>query len=257
MNTEKIIYKNSNGDPLVANYTQAKESQALVVMIHGITADKESKGRFVKITERLVENGLSVFAFDFSGCGESANSVMSAVSLCDDLKTTMSYVRKYNDKIILWGHSIGAITALKCCDDQVLTMVLTGVCAGPMAFDWNEYFSPEQMAELKHSSSFISKSASKYREKIKISGDIIKYLENFDQNSILSAIKCPCLLINGDCEIEEETFSKTTETAMAFFNKQSKHIIIQGANHGMNEFTDQIAALGIDWINRNMGNGNV
>lgn len=39
---------------------------------------------------------------------------------------------------------------------------------GPMNFDWNEYFSHEQMDELKHSPYFMAKSASKYRNKIKI-----------------------------------------------------------------------------------------
>lgn len=257
MKTQKITYQNTNGDSLVANYSEALDNKALVILIHGITADKDSKGRYTKITEQLVKNGFGVFAFDFSGCGESADTVMSAASLCDDLKSTIRYVSQYNSKIILWGHSIGSIAALKCWNETILSMVLTGVCAGPMNFDWNEYFSHEQMDELKHSPYFMAKSASKYRNKIKISGDIIKFLEDFDQRSILSEIASPCLLINGDQEIEEETFRKITEKAMKFMNSQSKHIILQGANHGMNEFTEQIASLGIDWINQSIGNQNV
>lgn len=243
MITEKISYHNSNGELLIADYREAKENRALVILVHGITADKESKGRFIKISEHLLENGLSTFAFDFSGCGESADTIMTAKSLCDDLKSTMNFVKKYNNNLVLWGHSIGAVTALKCCNESIAAMVLTGVCAGPMKFNWDEYFSPEQMAELEHSSFFNAKLGSKYRNKIKISGDVIEYLENFDQKEILPKIKCRCLLINGDQEIEEQTFRQITKESMTFFNKESKHLILQGANHSMNEYTEQIAAL--------------
>ena len=92
MKTQKITYQNTNGDSLVANYSEALDNKALVILIHGITADKDSKGRYTKITEQLVKNGFGVFAFDFSGCGESADTVMSAASLCDDLKSTIRYV---------------------------------------------------------------------------------------------------------------------------------------------------------------------
>jgi len=65
--------------------------------------------------EKLLPMGLSVFSFDFAGCGMSeGESISLGYFEKDDIACVVSFLRKIPKmgKIGLWGRSMGAVSCL-------------------------------------------------------------------------------------------------------------------------------------------------
>lgn len=66
--------------------------------------------------EYILNYGMHYFSFDFSGSGVSDGEFISlGVKETEDLETVVRYIREklYIDQIVLWGRSMGAVTALR------------------------------------------------------------------------------------------------------------------------------------------------
>lgn len=77
----------------------------------------------------LLQHNITLFSFDFSGCGYSSGEwVTLGYKEKDDLQTVIDYLRK-TDKVALiglWGRSMGAVTSIlhSSRDSTVAGMVL-------------------------------------------------------------------------------------------------------------------------------------
>jgi lysophospholipase len=89
------------------------DSHATIIIIHGIT---EHKGRYFEFIETLNKNGFSVYALDLRGHGESGGrrgDIKNFQTFLNDIKSFISFVKsKTNNKIVLFGHSLGGLIAL-------------------------------------------------------------------------------------------------------------------------------------------------
>lgn len=121
--------------PLFVRYYHAKESKALIYIIHGAM---EHSGRYEKLANTLVEAGYSVITNDHRGHGHSVNehnpkgSMPTSVEIIEDMKSVLAFAQEKAGKqpIYLFGHSMGSMLArllLKECDGQIAKVVLTGV----------------------------------------------------------------------------------------------------------------------------------
>lgn len=156
---EKLIFKNSRDLSLVGNL-YISGSNSIVIMAHGFTNNKSSQGRFDRIAEALKKLGFDVFAFDFSGCGESDPDVLSAANEVDDLNSAIEFMKSRGyESIALFGNSLGSLICLRCFNPEIKTMVLMGALTHSMKYNWNEEFTQEQMMELDRES-FITLSSS-------------------------------------------------------------------------------------------------
>lgn len=67
-------------------------------------------------SEYILKNGINYFSFDFSGCGNSDGEYISlGVHEAEDLEIIIKFLKEkfYVKQIVLWGRSMGAVTALK------------------------------------------------------------------------------------------------------------------------------------------------
>ncbi|VVB75383.1 2-succinyl-6-hydroxy-2,4-cyclohexadiene-1-carboxylate synthase [Candidatus Tiddalikarchaeum anstoanum] len=110
---EKITIKNGYGEKLAGNLYYHYNSDTLFIISHGFMGSKNS--RFMSNLSENLYNGLgvSVFAFDFSGNGESEGVFGNAGILKekDDLCSVINFFRNFKN-IILVGHSMGAAVSL-------------------------------------------------------------------------------------------------------------------------------------------------
>lgn len=146
----KVVFKNSRNLKLVGNFHPAN-SKTIIIMCHGFTTDKSSRGRFDRFANTFYQHGFAVLAFDFSGCGESDDDHTRIDNCIDDIRSAIVYVKEkgYN-QIALYGHSLGSRVCLEGFNEQdVKTMVLSGDGTGPVKYNWNEHFSEEQLEDLK------------------------------------------------------------------------------------------------------------
>lgn len=75
---ERVIFKNSKKLTLVGNLYPT-DNDSIIIMCHGFTSNKYSKGRFERLTKVLNKSGFSALAFDFSGCGESDDDSLNVI----------------------------------------------------------------------------------------------------------------------------------------------------------------------------------
>ena len=108
---QKINFKNSRNLNLSAIFEGEDRDAAVVVICHGYESSKDSISQR-DLRKSLVESGLSVFSFDFTGCGQSDGSITDLTPLqgLDDLKSAIQAVRQ--SQFALYGSSYGGHVAL-------------------------------------------------------------------------------------------------------------------------------------------------
>lgn len=108
------LLRTSDGRTLFLRRWNAKsESPATVLILHGITAYSEPYGPM--IAEQLSSAGFNVFGMDLRGHGLSdgrRGDYPSKERLVKDLKETVAFVRAKSRKLVVLGHSLGALSAV-------------------------------------------------------------------------------------------------------------------------------------------------
>ena len=83
-----------------------------VIYLHGNSSSRiEALGQL----KFLLPLNITVFSFDFSGCGKSEGDYISlGINESDDVECVINYLKKTNkvSTVGLWGRSMGAVTAL-------------------------------------------------------------------------------------------------------------------------------------------------
>lgn len=84
-----------------------------VIYLHGNCA---SRLEALSLVDHILPMGMSLFCFDFAGCGLSEGEFVSlGWHERDDLEIVVDFLRKQKTKVStigLWGRSMGAVTAL-------------------------------------------------------------------------------------------------------------------------------------------------
>jgi pimeloyl-ACP methyl ester carboxylesterase len=249
---QRITFKNSRGLRLVGNFSPTG-SNAVIVMAHGFTSDKSSRGRFDMIAQSLNRAGYSTLAFDFSGCGESADDSLTAAKQVDDLRAAIAYVHSHGFRRVgLWGHSLGGRICLQTWSPEVATMVLTGAGSGPMYYEWSDYYPPEQLQELGETGRLTVRLSEGPRREIVIDAQMFRDFAEFDRQSILDRIKCPVLFVHGDAEPEERQLLQHSFHALTYLPPESHVEVIPGADHTFMDHIDRLIELGRSWLTRHL-----
>ena len=244
---ERFTFHNSRGLELAGNFYQA-DSDSIVIMAHGFTSDKASRGRFVKLGEALVGAGFNALAFDFCGCGESADEILSIDGQIDDLNSALAYARERKFRTIgLYGHSLGGYICLRCWTPDIYAMAFSGALTGPMQYHWREYFTEQQMGEL-DAHGYIT-APDRSGRPVRIGKPLLKHFAEIDQKKLLAHILCPVLIMHGNSQSdsEEDRLRENSERAMAYLSPDSRLRVIDGANHSFMDHQDEVIRLSVDW----------
>lgn len=234
---------------MVGNFFPS-DSDKVVVMAHGFTSDKSSRGRFDRIGQSLNEFGYNALAFDFSGCGESDNDSLTVAKQVDDLRAAIAYLQSQNlDSFVLLGHSLGSLICLQAYSPEVATMILTGALTGPMHYKWDEYYSPEQFCELAETGLLTLRQNAGSRQEVIVSAQMLKDFEEIDQPQLLGSVKCPVLIIHGDNDEEERLLLERSRQGLRYLPKRSRLEVIHAANHSFLEHITHVVDLIQAWLN--------
>lgn len=103
----KIEFKNSLGLALSAIFEGESENDPTVILCHGYGSSKDSPISQIPFSRKLIDRGLSVFRFDFTGCGQSQGQLDDLVPTqgLDDLKCAVKTLGKKD--FGLYGSSFG------------------------------------------------------------------------------------------------------------------------------------------------------
>ncbi len=218
---------------------EVRAGDAVVVMAHGFCSDRHSRGRFDRLADDFTGLGLGVVRFDFSGCGESDDDVVTAANEVADLRAVLAFTRGLGaQRIALHGHSLGASICLQAYDEGIATLVLTGGATGPVHFDWSEHYSAEQRDELQRTG-FMRDG------RHLLSEQTLREFGERDQDALLGPIRCPMLLIHGDDDPEERELLRLSRQAT--LPEGSRLEVIHGAPHSFDGHMDEVSALACAW----------
>lgn len=246
----KIHFINSKGLKIVGNYYTV-QSNKIVILAHGFTNDKSSNGRFDLLSEKLNNAGYDALAIDFTGSGESAPGPLTIENQLDDLKYAINFVssKKYL-KIALFGNSFGSLSCLKSYDHRIDTMILSGALTDRMFYQWDDYFSLDEMNDIETKGYFYTNDMKPHL----ITKQTLKDFESIHQETLLTRVKCPVLIIHGNNQQDEEELMllERSKKGMQFLSESSTLEIIQGGRHGLRSKWNEVVELTVQWLDSHL-----
>ena len=245
----KIFIKNNRGFILAANHWFAG-TESIIIMSPGFTGDKSMNGRFDKVAEKFSQAGYSVIAYDYCGCGESDDEILTPENAVQDLQSIITYASHRGYKNIgLYGQSYGSLVSLRAYNENIRTMVLVGALTGSVKYTWENYYSKEQIEELrKFGHMRITKDQGEVRDMVIIDNSMLLDFEQIEQEKLISRVGCPVLIIHGDHDEEELLLLENSRRALHFLKKDSRIEIIEGANHRFSDHLNTICDLSLRWL---------
>jgi len=225
---ERITIKNNQNQSLVGIlYKPLKETSSVAIFCHGYRSDKSSS-KVKPLAEKLNKGGIALFAFDFSGSGESDGKFedTTITQYIFDLKCVIDYFSKITDKIALIGSSLGGLVVLNevLKDKRAKAVVLLS----PLSLfpSKNQEYNESRVKEWKQKGYSYTHSSRKGNMKINYSyyEDGLKY----SQNSFYKQIKIPLLIIHGTAD-ESVPFENSKRLNQII--KNSTLLPLKGADH--------------------------
>lgn len=219
---ETVQLKTSDDIPINAWYSKADSSTSCVILLHGYSANKSFVEQEAAVFKQL---GYSVLLFDLRGHGRSGGSETSfGIKETDELQKAFAFAQeKGNEKIILYGISLGAGICLKAVADKKIhpNAVIADVPFENLLQHFRARarilgFPPEPFATLTTFWVGIEKGYNGFQH------DISTYAKK---------VTCPVIVEWGD----EDPLVLRTEVERVFNNLASnnkKLVIYPGAGHG-------------------------
>lgn len=193
-------------------HSQSQKSRTCVITCHGLVSSKDSE-KYVEIARRFCEEGISVFRFDFRGCGESGGKLeeTTLTERIEDLGSALDFVQSQGVfRIGVMGSSLGGcVSILRAAEDGRINALITW--ATPCLLDELFGGDPNVFRRLRQDA------------------------QRYDLLEALKKVSCPVLIVHGGSdEIVPRSHARTMfEKA----NQPKEILIVEGADHG---FTDPI-----------------
>ena len=188
----------NNGNILQCTFFELDEidreslSLPVIIYLHGNAGSRLDSLKYLRT---ILEHGINLFCFDFAGCGLSEGEYISlGYHEKEDLKIIVDFVSKlpYVSSIGLWGHSMGAATAiLYGANDKRISCI----CADSSFSDFN-LLAKETVEKNIKVPNFVYSTAISFIRKsiIKRNGLDIYNLKHIDE---VKKIKIPIMFIHG------------------------------------------------------------
>jgi len=235
-------------------------SNKAILILHGITA---YSGPYELFADAISKTGFTAIGLDLRGHGLSdgiRGDYPSKERLISDLVETVSYLKKQFSTLILFGHSLGVLTALLAKLNSIeridgLILLSAGITTRP-----GVYKSPSVLQKLKILFSSILRPSKPvinyYREGILGLDDPLfnfKYtlrfmrLVGFKDLDLSEDLECPILLGVGE---HDELFSVDSAQSLLdeLPSKDKKFFIMPGAKHAV-QFTEEKFKEIKSWLN--------
>jgi pimeloyl-ACP methyl ester carboxylesterase len=244
----RISIKNNRGFMLSANHWFSG-GESLIIMSAGFAGDKSMEGRFDHLAEKFYEAGFGVIAYDYCGCGESDDEILTPENAVQDLLAVIRYAKHRGYvNIGLFGQSYGTLVSLRASSKDVAGMVLAGAITGCINYYWDNHYSEQQMDELKRTGYMMIKRESDTRDIVIINREMLEDFDRINQEDLLGRVRCPVLIIHGDKGKEEGKLLATSREGMKFLPRGSRLEIIEGADHKFDKHLAEVADLSIKWF---------
>jgi hypothetical protein len=256
MKEEKVYFQNSEGLNLCGIFTYSKNpTKTCIVLCHGMTVDKDEGGIFTNLARKLVQEGFTVFRFDFRGHGESEGKSidMTIAGEKEDLSSTIEFLKSkgYEKFGILAASFGGGASTLYVAEHQ--DIIKTFVLWNPI-IDYHSILKPELPWPKKY---FNEKAMEKLEKQGYIEIGSLHFKAGkklFEEMKILKLwekikdIKIPILFVHGN----KDTYVPYEDSVKYSKLVNAKLETIEGAEHGFHDGKEGKIAdkKTIGWFNK-------
>lgn len=240
---EKLFYDSIDNIKLCGLLSKVNDSDKIVILCHGLKADKTERNSFNVFVDKLKKNNINSFRFDFRGHGESSGNdyEMTPTKEVLDLESTIKFLNdKGYSEIIILGASFGA---------SIISMInynkfncVKGLISWYGALDYfatieeDNFFSKEhkEIADRNGYYEIISKRTGK---SFKLGYELYKEIYSIVPYKKLINVNLPILFVHGLCDkmIPYELSIKVSKMC-----KNSELELIENGDH---TFDNDINAL--------------
>ena len=229
---EAVRFENKKGYKLAGLIERPDygDIEGFIILVHGLTGDKNEHGLFAKAGTYFCRKNFSVFRFDITGCGESEGD-FQYVGIADQKEDFLSAIkfvkakeRIGNEDIYVIGFSLGATVAL------LAYQSILGVKGLSL---WNPVLFPERDVYPKYQTAEIVKELESrgyfLKNGLKVGRKIVSDLSGCSLVSVIRSVRSPTSLVQG--EEDRVVNPESTEIGAVLFNCLPKFISIPGADH--------------------------
>ncbi len=212
MFVEKRKFKNSKGNNLSAIYEGEDRNAPVVVLCHGFGSSKDSESNS-HLAQKLVESGLNVYRFDFTGSGESGGSFDECTPShgLNDLKSAVDDLG--SNKIALYGNSYGGFIALiYASENPILALGLKAPVSDYLDVETRKSKDNLGLTDAKKEI-------------------FLKELKDIDVYKLARKITAPTLIVHGGAD--EIVPFKQSERLLKSLSGEKRLSVIHGATHRM------------------------
>lgn len=229
-------------------FLPATDCSHIVIVCHGFRGTKENGGKIFSFAERLNQLGLGVYAFDFSGSGDSDGefSEVTLTGQADDLARVIDHVyTNHQLPVILLGRSFGGSTVIKAGsnDARVAGCVLWSTPARLQDTFREMLGGAYYELEAGQGVCFSDEGGMFW-----IGPELIKDFACHDMEEYLRLLdERPVLIIQGRAD---ETVDPVNAELIYACCRQADLILIAGADHRFSNRTREREDITIEWLQR-------
>lgn len=222
---------------------------AAVIFSHSILANRDSGGHFDRLAAAYRSAGYATLSFDYSGHGLSDDDIITVESQVEDLQAASAWLKEHGfPRQVLHAHSFGTKAALAAHLPAVGTHVLSGVQLGPLSYQWDAIFSPEQLDDLdRYGTTTIPDDSPGPRQFFTISKQTLADLSLHDSAQNLDSIQHPILVIH-DADDEIMGLVELTQEAFPHMPVGSRVEVVSDAAFGAGEKPEVLVHHALEWV---------
>ncbi len=257
---KKIFFENDNGVRL-CGYVYERKTDRAVILCHGFTGDKSEHRRFEMAADAFCRRGFAAFRFDFAGSGESEDYPISVSSEAIDLGCAIRYMKgRGYTKLGLLGLSLGGLVVLKAKSALVKAIclwapltrsnLLTKVLWSNRQLAKYELGNIGEVFRLVLTGTGLVRKKMRWRKVLVVSRKLLFDMLAINQEKLLSSINLPVLIVHGEKDTKIPV--ENSEIGMRFLNKDSRLVIIKGADHEFLGYEDKFIKPTVEWFVKNL-----
>lgn len=196
----------------------SNRNKILLIFVHGITGN-QNEHQYFNATQFFTKRGFDTFRFDFYSDEDDARSLSESTitSHSNDLELIINELKEQYKKVILVGHSLGALVILKTNLSSISKIVLWDPTTG---FENIEDEDGEYSSRL-------DKYILHWGMDIIVGKGMVEEWKSFNVGKLIKNLSIPCKFIFADNCNKNELWKP-------FLNKiktEHKSVIINGATH--------------------------
>lgn len=242
---EELSFRNSRGKELEG--TLREGGSRGILMVHGLTGDREENGHFTEVAETLNRDGFTVLSFDLSGRGSSEGELLIENGI-DDVKNALQLMRGRGvEKISLYGYSMGGLISLKVARDEEVEALFL---ASPVTDSFDLPGGRLTDLALRLFSEVPKVEPFQKRKFNWISKELSEEFLAVEQEELLSGLEKPVKIVHGDRDLIVDV--ENSRNAKNYIENGEVEIV-EGMGHSYSSSNiEKVAEKAKTWFNQYM-----